>query len=72
MPASLTSLRDYSAEQLRRLAKNAEMVSERRQLLSLATVLDGMARVNAGVSAACPRVSSATSRRAQRFRQSLI
>lgn len=39
--------KDYSAEDLRRLAKSAKTVSLGRRLLSLAAVLDGMSRADA-------------------------
>ena len=47
MPASVSLRTDYSAEDLRRLAKSAETVSQGRRLLSLAAVLDGMSRADA-------------------------
>lgn len=47
MPASVKLRTDYSAEALRRLAKNAKTVSQGRRLLSLAAVLDGMSRTDA-------------------------
>jgi hypothetical protein len=40
-------MREASAEDLRRLAKSAETVSQGRRLLSLAAVLDGMSRADA-------------------------
>jgi hypothetical protein len=40
MPASVSLRKDFSAEELRRLAKNATSVSQGRRLLSLAAVLD--------------------------------
>ena len=47
MAASVTLRTDYSAEELRRLAKNAETVSQGRRLLSLAAVVEGMSRADA-------------------------
>ncbi len=47
MPASVNLRTDYSAEELRRLAKNAKTISQGRRLLSLAAVLDGMSRADA-------------------------
>jgi len=47
MPASVKLRTDYSAEQLRRLAKTASTVSQGRRLLSLAAVIDGMSRGDA-------------------------
>jgi len=47
MPASVTLRRDYSAEELRRLAKSAQTISQGRRLLSLAAVMDGMSRADA-------------------------
>jgi transposase len=47
MPASVTLRTDYSAEELRRLAKSAKSVSQGRRLLSLAAVRDGMSRADA-------------------------
>jgi transposase len=50
MPASVSLRKDFSAEELRRLAKNATSVSQGRRLLSLAAVLDVF-----GVGALLPR-----------------
>ncbi len=47
MPASVTLRTDYSAEELRRLAKGAKSVSQGRRFLSLAAVRDGMSRADA-------------------------
>jgi transposase len=47
MPASVNLRTDYSAEALRRLAKNAKTIGQGRRLLSLAAVLDGMSRADA-------------------------
>ena len=47
MPASVTLRTDYSAEELRRLAKSAKSVSQGRRFLSLAAVRDGMSRADA-------------------------
>src|ERR1700690_4180631 len=47
LPASVTLRRDYSAEELRRLAKSAQTISQGRRLLSLAAVMDGMSRADA-------------------------
>ena len=47
MPASVTLRTDYSAEELRRLAKSARTVGQGRRLLSLAAVLDGMSCADA-------------------------
>lgn len=47
MPASVSLRKDYSAEDLRRLAKSAKTVSQGQRLLSLAAVLDGMSRADA-------------------------
>jgi len=52
MPASVTLRRDYSAEELRRLAKSAQTISQGRRLLSLAAVMDGMSRADAARIAA--------------------
>jgi len=49
MPASVTLRRDYSAEELRRLAKSAKSVGQGRRLLSLAAVMDGMSRAAARI-----------------------
>ena len=47
MPASVRLRTDYSAEELRRLAKSAKSVSQGRRLLSIAAVRDGMSRADA-------------------------
>jgi transposase len=47
MPASVTLRTDYSAEELRRLARSARTVGQGRRLLSLAAILDGMSRADA-------------------------
>lgn len=47
MPSALPLRTDYSAADLRRLAKRAKDNSQSRRLLSLAAVLDGMNRTDA-------------------------
>jgi transposase len=47
MPSSVPLRTDYTAEELRRLAKSAETVSQGRRLLSLAAIVDGMSRADA-------------------------
>jgi transposase len=47
MPSPIKMRTDYSAPQLRVLAKNAKTNSQSRRLLSLAAVLDGMNRTDA-------------------------
>ena len=47
MPASVSLRRDFSAEELRRLAKRAKDANQGRRLLSLAAVLDRMNRADA-------------------------
>ena len=47
MPSPIKMRTDYSAPQLRVLAKNAKTNSQSRRLLSLAAVLDGMNRADA-------------------------
>jgi transposase len=47
MPASISLRTDFSAAELRRLAKSAKTNSQGRRLLSLAAVLDGMSRADA-------------------------
>lgn len=47
MPASVNLRRDFSADELRRLAKRAKDANQSRRLLSLAAVLDGMNRADA-------------------------
>ncbi len=47
MPSAVTLRTDYSAEDLRRLAKRALSNNQSRRLLSLAAVLDGMSRADA-------------------------
>ena len=44
MPAAVKLREDYSAEQLRALAKRSKDVHQSRRLLSLAAVRDGMDR----------------------------
>jgi hypothetical protein len=55
MPASVTLRTDYSAEELRRLAKSARTVGQGRRLLSLAAVLDGMSRADAACTGGMDR-----------------
>ena len=47
MPAAVTLRTDYSASELRRLAKRSRDNNQSRRLLSLAAVLDGMSRADA-------------------------
>jgi transposase len=47
MPSALTLRTDFSASELRRLAKRSKDNSQSRRLLSLAAVLDGMNRTDA-------------------------
>ena len=47
MPATVRLRTDYSAEELRRLAKTPKDANQSRRLLSLAAVLDGMSRADA-------------------------
>ena len=47
MPAAVSVRRDFSAGELRRLARAAKNVNQSRRLLSLAAVLDGMNRAQA-------------------------
>jgi hypothetical protein len=48
--ASAVRLRtDFTAGELRRLAKKAKHVNQRRRLLSLAAVIDGMSRTEAAM-----------------------
>lgn len=47
MPSALTLRTDYSAADLRRLAKQSKNNNQSRRLLSLAAVLDGMNRTDA-------------------------
>ena len=44
MPAAVRLLEDYSAEELRGLARRSKAVNQSRRLLSLAAVRDGMDR----------------------------
>ncbi len=46
MPAAVTLRTDFSAEDLRRLARRAKSNNQARRLLSLAAVLDGMTRAD--------------------------
>jgi hypothetical protein len=47
MPSAVRLREDYSAEELRTLARRSKAVSQSRRLLSLAAVRDGMDRVGA-------------------------
>jgi transposase len=47
MPAPVSLRTDFSADELRRLAKRAKDANQSRRLLSLAAVLDGMNRADA-------------------------
>lgn len=47
MPAPVRLRTDFSATELRRLAKRAKHTNQSRRLLSLAAVLDGKSRVEA-------------------------
>ncbi len=47
MGSAVTLRRDYSASELRRLARTSRYVDQARRLLSLAAVLDGMNRTEA-------------------------
>ena len=47
MPAAVKLREDYSAEELRALARRAKEVNQSRRLLSLAAVRDGMDRGSA-------------------------
>jgi transposase len=47
MPSAVTLRTDFSADDLRRLARRAESNNQSRRLLSLAAVLDGMTRTDA-------------------------
>lgn len=47
MGSAVTMRTDYSAAELRRLAKETKDVNQSRRLLSLAAVLDGMSRADA-------------------------
>ena len=47
MPAAVTLQTDYSAAELRHLAKVSKHTNRSRRLLSLAAVLDGMSRADA-------------------------
>jgi transposase len=47
MPAAVRLRTDFSASELRRLAKKAKNVNQSRRLLSLAAVLDGKSRTEA-------------------------
>src|SRR6202166_2826259 len=48
MPAAVKLREDYSAEELRALARRSKDVNQSRRLLSLAAVRDGMDRGEAG------------------------
>ena len=48
MPSALPLRTDYSSADLRRLAKKTKNNNQSRRLLSLAAVLDGMNRTDAG------------------------
>jgi transposase len=47
MPSAVTLRTDFSASELRRLAKSSKDANQSRRLLSLAAVLDGMNRADA-------------------------
>jgi transposase len=47
MPSAVRLRTDYSASELRRLAKSSKEANQSRRLLSLAAVLDGMNRADA-------------------------
>ena len=47
MPSAMTLRTDYSARELRNLAKRSRNNNQSRRLLSLAAVLDGMSREDA-------------------------
>jgi transposase len=49
MPAPVRLRTDFSATELRRLAKRAKHVNQSRRLLSLAAVLDGKSRAEAAI-----------------------
>ena len=52
MPSAVRLREDYSAEELRRLARRSKDVNQSRRLLSLAAVRDGMDRGSAANSLA--------------------
>jgi len=47
MPSAVTLRRDFSANELRRLAKGSKDANQSRRLLSLAAVVEGMNRADA-------------------------
>ena len=49
MPSAIRLRTDFTARELRRLAKKAKDVNQSRRLLSLAAVLDGMSRTEAAM-----------------------
>ena len=49
MPSAVKLGTDFTAGELRRLAKKAKDVNQSRRLLSLAAVLDGMSRTEAAM-----------------------
>ena len=49
MPSAVRLRTDFTAGELRRLAKKAQDVNQSRRLLSLAAVLDGMSRTEAAM-----------------------
>lgn len=49
MPSAIRLRTDFTARELRRLAKKAKDVNQGRRLLSLAAVLDGMSRTEAAM-----------------------
>ena len=49
MPSAIRLQTDFTARELRRLAKKAKDVNQSRRLLSLAAVLDGMSRTEAAM-----------------------
>jgi hypothetical protein len=80
MPSAVRLREDYSAEELRALARRSKDANQSRRLLSLAAVRDGMDRGSAakiggmnrqtlrefiGSTRAAQRASSTTGRRAQ-------
>ena len=49
MPSAVRLRMDFTAGELRRLAKKAQDVNQSRRLFSLAAVLDGMSRTEAAM-----------------------
>ena len=62
MGAAVPLRTDFSADELRQLAKRAEDADQTRRLLSLAAVLDGMSRKDAAEIGAMDRQHCATGR----------